>query len=70
MTISNNVKKLVEYILTSALTPDQYMELSKKIEVWWKDFSEEEQRYFAESGAGEMLYILISGTHPEQNGKR
>ena len=55
------LQKLIDYILEMNHTDAEWIALQKRAESIKNELSEMELRYFAESGAGEALYMACSG---------
>lgn len=61
MAISIKLQTLVDNIMEMHHTDAEWIELDKEFETIQKVLSDEELQFFAESGAGEALYMAVSG---------
>ena len=60
---------LVDDILTLRHTDDEWIELEEEANTYFKELTEEQLDYFAESGAGEALGMACSGIRLRRNKK-
>lgn len=65
MTISTKVRTMIDNIIETNHTDAEWLRIQKELEAFLKELSEEELRYFAESGAGEALYMVCSGINKQ-----
>ena len=71
MEIPIKLQMLIDDIIEKDYTDDEWLELQKEVEAYQKELTEEEMLYFAESGAGEALYMACTGilSMRKSNGK-
>lgn len=60
MSIPTKLQKLIDDILEMNHTNEEWLELKKRANQLLKNANTEQQDYFAESGAGEALYMACS----------
>lgn len=60
MSIPVKLQSLIDDILELSHTNEEWLELKKKAGQLLKNATTEQQDYFAESGAGEALYMACS----------
>lgn len=66
MNIPIKLQMLIDDILTLRHTDEEWLELEKEANEYFKELSTEELNYFSDSGAGEALYMSCSGIRFER----
>lgn len=60
MTIPTRLGILIDEILKENHTFDEWLELEAEVNCYLAELTEEQQDYFADSGAGELLWMMCS----------
>ena len=67
MKVPIKLEMMIDRILSGTHTDEEWLELETEVKTYLKDLSKEQKDYFAQSGAGEALYMICSGIRYESN---
>jgi hypothetical protein len=57
--MARSLKKLKKTIFFGELTDEEWLELNKEVQEFWKSATDEERQVFEDSGAGDLLTQII-----------
>ena len=65
MKIPIKLEMMIDRILSGTRTDNEWLALESEVKTYLKDLTKEQKDYFAQSGAGEALYMICSGIRYE-----
>ena len=69
MKISAQLDMFIDEILKEDHTFDEWLELESEVNCYLAELTEEQQDYFADSGAGELLWMMCSAIRGIREGE-
>ena len=58
--IPEKLQKYIDDIIMNNYSKNEWLRIKKEVEDYFKELTEEQIEYFAESGAGEILYMMTA----------
>lgn len=68
MKTPTELEMIIDKILSGTHTDEEWLELEADVKSYLKDLPNEQKDYFAQSGAGEALYMICSGIRYDSSG--
>ena len=69
MTIPARLNIFIDEILKETHTFDEWLELESEVNCYLAELTEEQQDYFADSGAGELLWMMCAAIRGIREGE-